>query len=248
MAEIDLLRPGSRLGVAGASELVSVAEAFNAMLARLESERRVSTSRVLDDQEQERKQVSSDLHDEVGQSLTGLLLLLQPAIDEAPPELVPTLESIQETLRSTLDEVRRIARGLRPAALDDLGLAFALSALCQVTEDSTGAVVAKEIEPDIPTLDEETELAVYRIAQEAMANVTRHAAATEVCVQLARRGQHLVLRVADNGRGMLYAPGVEAGGIRGIRERALSVGARVTIESRPGAGTDVSALIPMSRS
>jgi two-component system sensor histidine kinase UhpB len=247
MAQIDLLRPGARLQTAGASELVSVTGAFNAMLARLESERRLSSVRALSDQEGERKRLAAELHDEIGQSLTGLLLLLQPLVDEAPGELAAGLAAIRETLRGTLDEVRRLARGLRPTMLDDLGLRAALVALGEIVEAMGGLRVVVAVGEGLPLPgEEEAELVLYRIAQEALTNVVRHARASAALVELEREGGSLELRVSDNGRGMLYAAELEAGGMRGMRERAFAVGGSVSVRSRPGGGTVVATSVPVA--
>lgn len=246
MRDIDLLRPGGRLQPAGASELAEVTSAFNTMLGRLESERRLSAARSLGSREEERRRIASDLHDEVGQSLTALLLTMQPLVAEAPEPLAARLEEMRQTIRATLDEVRRIARQLRPTVLDDLGLSSALATLCDVVEDATDSTVVQRIEPQLPDLDKDVELTLYRIAQEALTNVSRHADAAQAVVELYVADDRLVLRVSDDGRGMLYAADVEAGGIRGIRERALAAGASVSITSRPGGGTVVTTELPVA--
>ena len=246
MNDIDLLRPGQRLEIAGSRELIAVTDAFNEMLERLERERRTSTVRTLDDHEAERLRISTELHDEVAQGLTGLLLLLAPAIDDAPSALRPRLEKVRETARQTLDEVRQIARQLRPTVLDDLGLNAALGMLCSVVEQSSELVIRQRIDDPLPELSPEAELALYRITQEALTNVVRHASANRVDLELRNRPPMLELRISDDGRGMHYAGAVEAGGLRGIRERAVAIGAQISIESKVGTGTTISVSIESS--
>lgn len=240
MEGIDLLRPGQRLGVAGSRELITVTDAFNGMLERLERERRASTVRSLDDHEAERLRISTELHDEVAQGLTGLLLLLAPVIDDAPVELRPRLEKVRDTARQTLDEVRLIARQLRPTVLDDLGLEAALATLCDVVEQSSELAIRQRVDDQLPELSSEAELTLYRIAQEALTNVVRHASANRIDLELRNHAGSVELRISDDGRGMHYAGAVEAGGLRGIRERAVAIGASISIESEVGKGTTIS--------
>jgi two-component system sensor histidine kinase UhpB len=244
MRRIDLLVPGQRLRPAGATELREVAAAFNEMLERLELERRSSNTRVVGRHEDERRRLAAELHDEIGQRLTALLLQLRTVIDDAPPELVPELLAIQALARDNLDEIGRLVRQLRPTVLDDLGLAVALHSLVDVAEQTTEVEFSRGIEPELPALAEAAELAVYRIAQEAITNVMRHADANRVEVAAYGDAGVLVLEVHDDGRGMLYAADQESGGIRGMRERAVAAGGRLSIDSRPGGGTSISVKVP----
>jgi two-component system, NarL family, sensor histidine kinase UhpB len=244
MSRIDLLVPADRLEPIGAAELQSVTAAFNRMLERLEQERRTSSSRVADRQEEERRRLASELHDEVGQRLTALLLQLRAVIEEAPPELVPQLHAAQELARANLEEIGRLARQLRPTALDDLGLAYALHSLLDVAEANGGVRLVREIDAELPQLERQAELAVYRIAQEAVTNVLRHSGASTLSVRASASPSELVLEVADDGRGMLYAADQESGGIRGMLERTLAVNGLLHIRSRPGGGTTVAVRVP----
>ncbi|MFB6783457.1 histidine kinase [Streptomyces sp. NPDC056352] len=169
MAQADLLAPGIRAEAAGPGEIVRLVEAFNAMLERLENERVTSSARVAAAQEAERQHLARELHDEVGQALTAVLLQLKWLADQAPAELRDDLHSAQETTRESLDELRRIARRLHPGVLEDLGLASALRALAA---DFTGAgfTVVHHLGHGLPALTREAELAIYRVAQEALAN------------------------------------------------------------------------------
>jgi two-component system sensor histidine kinase UhpB len=236
---VDLTRPGQRVPVSPyESEVSELATTFNEMLERLESERRESTRRVLDAQESERLRVSRELHDEVGQTLTAVLLQLGRIAKHAPPELAPELEDAQERARETLEEVRRISRELRPEALDDLGLASALVAL----SERFGLDVTRRLDRDLPALDEETELVIYRVAQEALTNVARHSGSGRVELELSASNGSLTLRVLDEGRGIDAEDG---GGLRGMRERAVLVGADLSVGRREGGGTEVRLEVPV---
>ena len=151
-----------------------LAEAFNDMLERLENERRDSARRVVRAQEAERRRVARELHDELGQSLTGVLLQIDQAI-RVPDEA--DLEEAREGARRSLDDVRRIARDLRPDTLVELGLASALNALATRFTNQCGVVVDRHLDRDLPALGEDVEVVVYRVAQEALTNIARHAGA-----------------------------------------------------------------------
>lgn len=240
MERIDLLQPGERLDGGGARELDVLTSAFNEMLERLERERRLSSSRVVGREEDERRRIASELHDQVGQGLTALLLHLKGTVDQAPPELRDDLVEAQAIARDNLNEVRRIARRLRPTMLDDLGLQYALLALADTAEERSGPAVRRQIDLETPRVPSATELALYRVAQEAVTNALRHANASWIEIAFGPAdGGRVELVVTDDGRGMLYAADVEGGGIRGMRERALAVGARLSVDSRPGGGTSV---------
>jgi two-component system, NarL family, sensor histidine kinase UhpB len=243
MRQVDLLRPGQRLAVAGPGEVRRLMAVFNEMIERLERERRESGRRALEAQEAERKRLAQELHDEVGQAVTAVMLELGQLARDAPPGLAERLGEAQETTRSSLDDVRRIARRLRPEALDDLGLTAALTALTTSFAGHAGLRVRRSIARDVPPLDAHAELVVYRVAQESLTNVARHAQATEAELRL-ERGPHggAVLRVLDDGVGL---DGRDAGsGIRGMRERALLVGAELAIETRAGGGVEVRLELP----
>ncbi|NUS91231.1 MAG: sensor histidine kinase, partial [Nocardia sp.] len=155
--------------------------------------------------------------------------------------VVDVLHGAQETGRACLDEVRGIARRLRPDVLDDLGLSSALSALCSEFSSTAGIGVTRDIDRKLPRLAPDIELVCYRVAQESLTNIARHADARRVGLSLRVRGDSLVLRVTDDGRGAVSTDG---SGIRGMRERALLVNATLTIESPPGHGTDVCLEVP----
>ncbi len=232
MQQIDLLRPGQRLPVEGTAELAEVAESFNSMLARLELERRQSSGRAVMAQEAERQRIARELHDEIGQSLTALLLGLDHVAARVGRHQVHgELSELQEIARSSLDELRVIARRLRPGVLEDLGLASALSEYLSQFEHRTGISVRKTIGLGGVALGQESELAIYRVVQESLTNVARHSRATSVSVAAEDRGSTVSVRVSDDGVGMQDADESRGGGIRGMRERALLVGGRLEVAS-----------------
>jgi two-component system sensor histidine kinase UhpB len=246
MRTIDLLMPGQRIPVAGGVEVRTVIEGFNAMLVRLEGERRRSTGRALNAQDEERRRIGQELHDEIGQRLTAILLQLKRASTGAPEGIRPYLQEAQEAARTTIDEIGRLAWQLRPGILDDLGLVRALDALAESFEDGTGLPVERSLAAKVPKLDAPSELAFYRVAQEALTNAFRHGDPDHVKLSLALRDGHLRLDVEDDGVGVGDRL-VEDWGIRGMRERAVVVGARFDIESPPDGGTRVTFELPLAQ-
>ena len=229
MPGVDPLRPGRRAPAGTADpDVAELTSVFNDMIDRVETERRESARRALAAQEEERVRIARDLHDEVGQRLTAVMLQLgdHPAA--------------REEVRAALEEVRAIGSRLRPEALDDLGLAPALRSLVTAFERRTRLRVERDIHPPGP-LSREQELVAYRIAQEALTNAARHAGAADIRVELGTRGADTVLAVEDRGHGL---GGTREGtGIRGMRERALLAGADLEISSEPGRGTRVELLL-----
>lgn len=245
MKTVDLLRPRERLPVVGGPEMRAVVAGFNQMLDRLEEERRESSRRTLAALEGERRRIAQELHDEIGQRLTGMLLQLGNVIPDAPPELGERVRSIQEEARATLDEVGLLAWNLRPGILDDLGLLRALAALAESFEEQTEIRVRSSLPARLPPLAPEVELAVYRIVQEAMTNAARHADARRIDLSVAQEGERLAVAVADDGAG-LRANGAERAGMRGMRERALAIGGTLAIASGPQAGVRVALELPLA--
>ncbi|MCA2218355.1 sensor histidine kinase [Jidongwangia harbinensis] len=242
MSTIDLLRPGHRLAVTGRAGIADLIRTFNAMLDRLERERAASAARALSAQEAERHRIAQELHDEIGQTLTAVLLELNRVAGHAPPPIRAELHQVQETTRNSLDEIRRIARRLRPGVLEELGLVSALKALA--AEFSTaGFTVHRTLDSDLTGLGRDVELVLYRVAQEGLTNVARHARARTVELALARTADGIDLRIRDDGAGLGDA--AEGAGIRGMRERALLVGADLSLGPARGGGTEVRLRVPV---
>jgi two-component system sensor histidine kinase UhpB len=244
MGAVELAEPGTtRLDDVGSHPGASLVAGFNAMLDRLELERSTGNARAIAAQEAERRRIAQELHDEVGQSLTVVLLGLKQVEQRAPAELAEELTLLRETARTGLDDVRRVARELRPGVLEDLGLVSALSALTNDFTSISSASVRRVIGPGLPPLPAEVELVVYRVAQEALTNAHRHAGAGHVDLSLTRVGDRVVLEVSDDGRGCRDL--VPGSGVRGMRERALLVGADLAIRSVGHGGTAVRLSVPV---
>jgi two-component system sensor histidine kinase UhpB len=249
MEKVDLssprpLIPASIDGVGQTEEVERIELAFLRMMRRLEAERRRAGSAALHAQEEERARVARDLHDEVNQSLTGLLLRLEAARETAPPELEGELAETKALANQAMNELLSLARQLRPTALDDLGLTAAIGG--QVEQLSRGELDARlEADGDFSDLGDDPQLVVYRVAQEALSNAARHSGAEHVEVRLRRTdGGSVVLEVTDDGQGFAFDESERGLGIGGMRERALLVGGELTIESRPGHGTTVRLTVP----
>jgi two-component system, NarL family, sensor histidine kinase UhpB len=242
METVDLLRRGQRLEVRRDDEIGRVVGSFNRMLDRLEAERDESARRVLAAQEAERIGIARDLHDEVGQVLTGVLLQLN-VIGDTAPEHRDAIDEAKQAVRGALDEVRRISSELRPEMLEHLGLVSALTELSRSFQRASGVEVERRFEPSLATLSDDAELAVYRVAQESLTNIARHAQARHVRIGLESGPGRVVLRVVDDGRGFSGAP-EENGGLRSMRERSLLVGGALAIKEAAGGGVEVRLEVP----
>ena len=247
MERIDPLHPGDRLPDLGpGSEVSLLTRSFNAMLDRLEHERRESARRELTAQERERARIARELHDEVGQNLTALAMLLTRLADGSDDHMAGRLLAARESTLGTVDDVRRIARQLRPDLLDELGLTAALATLCERMSESTGMRIVRELPGDLPPMSPEVQTVLYRVAQESLTNVVRHAAASEARVALSSEdGRQILLSVADDGIGLAGDDAESHGGIRGMRERALLIGGDLRLRSAHGAGTEVTLSVPL---
>jgi two-component system sensor histidine kinase UhpB len=243
---VDYSTLGQRMPrAAPTSEAGELALTFNQMLERLQAERRESTGRVLRAQEAERLRIAQELHDQVGQELTALLLALSRISSQAPVCLKEDVAAVQEAVRTSLEDVRRIAIELRPEALDDLGLASALAVLADRFSEQLDLDVSESIPADLPSLPPEVELVVYRVAQEALTNVARHSASSRAELTLEHDEGRLIVSVRDYGLGLppRNTPGT---GMRGMRERAALIGASLAIRNhRPGPGCEVRLDVPI---
>ncbi|RYB92952.1 sensor histidine kinase [Nocardioides oleivorans] len=240
---IEHLEP-TRLPEEGSGPIRGITTSVNGLLARLAEERRDGDARALAAQEAERHRIAQELHDEVGQGLTVVLLGLKQVEQRAPADLVEELHALRESTRAGLDDVRRVARRLRPGVLEDLGLTSALAALATDFADHSPAPVRRSFAPGLPTLSPEAEVVVYRVAQEALTNAARHADAHEVELSLQRLGESVVLEVRDDGRG--FSGLTEGSGLMGMRERAALVRAELSVISQPRRGTTVRLKVPVA--
>jgi len=208
---------------------------------------------VVQAQEEERRRIARELHDEVGQALTGLklnLAVLEGALPDQATALHEQLADSRALLESTMEELRGLALELRPAALDDLGLVPALRGYVDGFIKRTGLDVTSELDATIGRLPERTETALYRIIQEAMINIVRHAAARHVQVILRTDSDEVYACVADDGRGFDPAQRLKAAvaegrmGLLGIQERVALLQGRVSITAAPNKGTRIEIWFP----
>jgi signal transduction histidine kinase len=242
----DKLGPDPRFS----HEDLRLAEAFAARAAvAIDLSRRVARDaleRVVGAQELERRRLARELHDETGQALTSILLGLR-SIEEArsDDEMRRAVTEVRDLVRSTLQDVRQLAVELRPKALDDFGLVAALERLTESFAEQTG--IAVEFVPALPDgrLAPEAETALYRIVQESLTNIVKHARASRVSVVLTRKDYFVSVVVEDDGVGFEPGRARDGGlGLVGMRERVGLLGGRLTVESRPGAGTTFVAEVP----
>lgn len=175
--------------------------------------------------------------------MTGILLQLGPIHDEAPDTARPHIVAVRDEVRAVMDEIGALAWRIRPAILDDLGLLSALTALTGSLGAHGPARIQSVLPRRLPPMSDETELAVYRIAQEALTNAVRHAGATSITVRMRCNQTHFVLEVADDGSALPEA-GADGSGLRGMRERALLIGGLLNIQANPPHGRRIELTIP----
>ena len=239
---------GHRVPEGRRDEIGQLAATFNDMAARIaerDAALRQLSKRLLSIQEQERVRIAREVHDELGQALTAMKIDLRQ-LGTRHRELEEPLAGIGRTIDEIVELVRRIAADLRPAILDDLGVTAALEQQLRRLRESTGIRTTLTVSEE-PEIDVLTGATLYRIAQEALANVVRHAEATEVEISLTMTADAAVLTIRDNGRGMpaeVFAD-PKSLGLLGIRERAELLGGSVTIDSLPGEGTMMTATLPL---
>jgi signal transduction histidine kinase len=201
--------------------------------------------------EDERRRIARELHDEAGQALTALIVNLELATQEMSPErLRAQLGQLRDLAERTLGEIRRLIYDLRPSILDDLGLVAALRWYAKNLLDPRGIAWTLSVEGISSRLPGGLETVAFRLIQEALTNVLRHAEATSVAIHLEATGRELHVRIEDNGRGFdprLARPGTRSGGfgLLGMQERVELVGGKWEVQSTPGAGTVVVATLPI---
>jgi signal transduction histidine kinase len=203
-------------------------------------------------QEDERRRIARELHDGIGQNLTAIkhqLAMVQAQLREASGAGVERVGTCIELCAQTLEDTRQLSRLLRPQVLDDLGLGAALHWLARTLEGDGRLQVAVHLE-DVPALDPEIQTVLFRVAQEALANVVKHAGATDALVRLAARGGRVSLTVWDNGGGFDVAAAEassrqgRSSGLAGMRERLALYGGALRIDSEPESGTWLRISVP----
>jgi two-component system sensor histidine kinase UhpB len=241
--EIERLDPAepSRFGVSrhlrGTEEIDRLASSFRRLLSRVEAEQRRSGQLVLRAQEEERRRLARDLHDEVNQALTAILLRLEALRQDAPEELRDQLDELKRLVNQAMEELLILARQLRPTALDDHGLVPAIEGQVRRFAHQTGIRADVRSRGDVSRLSPDQQLAVYRVAQEALSNIGQHADAKRVQVTLDAGNRGVVLLVRDDGRG--FDVPEDGSGLGGMAERARLVGGKLSVHSAAGRGTSL---------
>jgi len=252
-----------RAHISSTDEIRALGETFNLMTVKLEQAERqrsaglrayaVSVQRA---QEDERERIARELHDDISQRLTGMKFRVEVLADEAEPShrrMVKGLREINQELDRAITEVQRISSNLRPSVLDDFGLVTALRMLCKDFEKVHGvATTFREGSPPRPDVDGNLEIALYRIAQEALANTARHAHARSAALALEASESAVTLTVSDDGSGFNDADAARARaeghgmGLMSMRERSELLGGTFQVESAAGTGTSITVTIPLS--
>lgn len=239
-ADLSRSRPSeSAPQLQGSDEVRRLSVSFREMLERLEAERRGAAGAALEAQERERARIALDLHDEVNQALTGVLLRLEALRRTAPEEVREELADTRAVAARAMEELLVLARRLRPTSLDDLGLEAALAGLVQESGRRNGTAAVFESEGNVSATSPDVQLVTYRIAQEAITNALQHSGAEHIRVRLIGGGSRLELRVTDDGSGFDQGDPRAGLGIAGMRERAMLVEGILEVESLPGQGTRV---------
>jgi two-component system sensor histidine kinase UhpB len=235
-----------------------LAAAIHSMLTRLEDHAlrlRALSERALNAQEDERKRIARNLHDDTGQALSTLIINLEHMESSLPPEFADQrarLAASREIAARTLEDLRKLVYGLRPTMLDDLGLLPAIRWYARTSLEDNGTQVLIEDSDDVGRLDPHLETALFRIAQEAVNNIVRHAKASTVRILLALEGGSICLRVEDDGRGFDVRRISEQAlpqrrlGLLGMKERVDLVGGRMTVDSAPGRGARIEVHVPLT--
>lgn len=237
--EVDLERPKLELRAPRGepADVQQLRLGVEAMLDRLDQERRRRVSAVIDAQEAERARLARDLHDEVNQSLTGIMLRLSAIAADAEPRVREQLQEVRDLTDHAMRELLRLSHDLRPSTLDDLGLSAALAARLRQLRTDTKLAVDTDLDSQLPELSPEQQTVLFRVAQEGISNVIQHAEASRIRVELREiKGGRVVLRITDDGRGMgSYRPPAPGSrrhaGVAGMRERALLVGGHLSLRS-----------------
>jgi signal transduction histidine kinase len=271
IARLGQGKPSLLLSETQSDELGQVAIAFNAMaqqvkerdeenralsddLRRQHSQRGELLKGLITAQENERRRLARELHDELGQALTGLALhteLMERFICSDSAGAIAQLDQIRTLIKETTDQMYDLILDLRPSALDDMGLAVALRVYAERVLSGTGITFELDVEGQRERLRPTIETALYRIFQEALSNVVRHAEAKHVRIQLAQSGGYFEGEIADDGQGFDYETVRMDGhsphglGLLGIQERMVQCGGQLEIVSRRGNGTHITIRIPL---
>lgn len=235
-------------------QIEELSKSLNTMLNSMDLQRKKAAASVIKAQEEERKRIARELHDETSQSLTGLVIgirMVQEIVPDDMPEIIERLGNINDLAHATLNEVHTMAIRLRPSVLDDLGLAAALRSYCKEFTEITGIKVEMQLLGMSQRLTPELETVLYRVVQEALTNVARHSGATNCRVTLKRRERFISGAIEDDGRGfdsqsvMMSDEKGRGLGLHGMKERIELVGGSLEFDSRPNDGTSIFIEVPI---
>lgn len=237
------------IDVTARKEAEIILQATYQRLERQQQELRSLAAQLLSAQEEERRRISRDLHDDVNQRLALLSLKLQAARDGLPDHhlVTPMIQELYESVANLSDDIRHLAYQYHPSILDDLGLGSALRSLCEDFEKWEGISVTCELPDGARKNSQAVGTCLYRVVQESLRNVSKHAQASAVHLLLREEGQDIILYIRDSGKGFEVDGLLSRGlGFVSMRERVRLVGGTLSVESQPGHGTTVKVLIPKS--
>ncbi|MFW1677746.1 ATP-binding protein [Pontibacter sp. JAM-7] len=252
LGEIKLGHYDARLRHYSIREVNQIAEHFNQMageLQEVEQENRALTNRLMNLQETERAHLARELHDDLGQYLTGIRAqaYLVSQLQHKPDMIERVSQQIIQNCEAVQVSFRQLIRSLHPVILEQLGLREAISTLVEGWAETHRHEVQMELTTDLPELSDVVNTHIYRIVQEALHNVARHAGASEVSLSLLNIAEGLQLRICDNGCGIDETTRLVGVGIRSMRERAAYINGSITIENRPEGGTCVQLRLPVAQ-
>lgn len=240
----------SSKGVSG--ELKSLLTNISQRILKQENELQLEKIRrlrsVVDGQDQERNRLSRELHDGIGQSLIAIKLQLESAETRNYSMMRAGIDSAKNMIDITIEEVRRVCNALLPAALNEFGIVSTLRALFSELSSLAGFKAVFESTGSLDRMSKKSQIYIYRIAQEALNNIAKHARATEVVMNLSRENNIVTLQVSDNGKGFIFDPisFAQRNGLQNMRERTQLLLGEFTIKSQPGNGTTIKVSIPFT--
>ncbi|HWQ46870.1 MAG TPA: response regulator [Longilinea sp.] len=247
-ADDFLTKPVDRQELRARIRTITRLNRYRSLLEQRDGLRKMA-SQIMQAQEQERQRISHDLHDELGQSLTAHMLNIQNLQSDLPmalKELQPRLEKLIAETNESLNHVRLLAQDLRPPILDTLGIQAAITGFCRDFGLRTHISTQVRVDPNLPKISDIYTVTLYRILQEALTNISKHAKANQVWVDLDQEGDTLQLTIQDNGQGISENDGSEKGiGVLGMQERLIMVGGTLSMHSNAGQGTVLTASLPI---
>jgi two-component system sensor histidine kinase DegS len=226
--------------------ITSISQRIRKQEDELQREKLRRLRSVIDGQDQERNRLSRELHDGIGQSLIAIKLQLENAETQNYSMMRAGIDSAKNMIDITIEEVRRVCNALLPAALDEFGIVSTLRALSSELGSLAGFKAIFENEGSLDRISKKSQIYLYRIAQEALNNITKHARATQVVMKLSRKNNIVTLEVSDNGKGFIFDPVcfAQRNGLQNMRERTHLLDGEFVINSQPGNGTTIKVSIP----